>query len=611
MRDEYHEGHTGRDLVGGALSPFYWDINVTANVIYYYRVTVVSTTGVESNFDSSDIVSAMQLDYDNQAPPPPSGFKAWAPATGPDMLGVYLNWCKEPAPDPRAGDAALPVGSFTVYRSQSSGGPYTHKVTIPLGCFDEDANGNRTKRCVIAGSPILDNGGLWVYQPPVPQSSCSGTACAILDLTLSGHPQKAMTVVQQNDYNYYYVVTAVGATGKESRPSFENVGYLNYCGTGAGCERRDADGNGEYLVCGDRASLASEEAGYSEDRPEGNDVHGESQLAELASYRVIGVPPPPGNPYSPPARFVFYHLDHLGSARAVLDASANLISTHSYLPFGEERPNLPDYSLNNRHFTGHERDKESGLDYMLARYYSSSLGRFMAVDPQIQSANQGEPQTWNRFSYAQSNPINFVDPDGQTPIKAVAKAVKLLRREMVVITKGLSRADAIRLAKEGEDILAENRRVAKEIATAVGNGKRPILERHGTGFRYHFHAFGREGGHIFFSVATALTLSSYAEGHGGPAEVAASVGDFFNPLTFPQDIIDLYHFFDDEPPEFTDLPTPDAGTAEGQAWAPDPEGAGKQLRQDVLGRLGADAGGSQNHGQRARVLTDGVDASSP
>jgi len=33
------------------------------------------------------------------------------------------------------------------------------------------------------------------------------------------------------------------------------------------------------------------------------------------------------------------------------------------------------------HFTGKERDSESGNDYFGARYYSSAMGRFMSPDP--------------------------------------------------------------------------------------------------------------------------------------------------------------------------------------------------------------------------------------
>lgn len=51
---------------------------------------------------------------------------------------------------------------------------------------------------------------------------------------------------------------------------------------------------------------------------------------------------------------------------------------------------------------------------MLARYYSSGLGRFMAVDPAAESINLSNPQSWNRYIYALNNPLRYVDPNGQT-----------------------------------------------------------------------------------------------------------------------------------------------------------------------------------------------------
>ncbi len=48
---------------------------------------------------------------------------------------------------------------------------------------------------------------------------------------------------------------------------------------------------------------------------------------------------------------------------------------------------------------------------MLARYYSSSLGRFMAVDPGDDTA-LGDPQSWNRYAYVRNNPVGASDPTG-------------------------------------------------------------------------------------------------------------------------------------------------------------------------------------------------------
>jgi len=58
----------------------------------------------------------------------------------------------------------------------------------------------------------------------------------------------------------------------------------------------------------------------------------------------------------------------------------------------------------------------SQANIMLARYYSSSLDRFLAVDPSRRSVLPTNPQTWNRYSYARNNPLARIDPDGKTDI---------------------------------------------------------------------------------------------------------------------------------------------------------------------------------------------------
>jgi len=71
----------------------------------------------------------------------------------------------------------------------------------------------------------------------------------------------------------------------------------------------------------------------------------------------------------------------------------------------------------NYKFTGKEHDAESGLDDFGARYYSSSLGRFMTPDwaanaIAVPYANFGDPQTLDLYGYVKNNPINKIDPDG-------------------------------------------------------------------------------------------------------------------------------------------------------------------------------------------------------
>jgi RHS repeat-associated protein len=64
-------------------------------------------------------------------------------------------------------------------------------------------------------------------------------------------------------------------------------------------------------------------------------------------------------------------------------------------------------------FTGKERDTESGLDYFRARYYASSMGRFMSPDPSGPwVANIADPQSRTFYAYARNNPLINIDPDG-------------------------------------------------------------------------------------------------------------------------------------------------------------------------------------------------------
>ena len=57
-------------------------------------------------------------------------------------------------------------------------------------------------------------------------------------------------------------------------------------------------------------------------------------------------------------------------------------------------------------FTGRRYDKETGLYYYRARYYSPELGRFLQHDP------LGYVDGWNLFEYCFNDPVNWIDPWG-------------------------------------------------------------------------------------------------------------------------------------------------------------------------------------------------------
>ena len=68
-------------------------------------------------------------------------------------------------------------------------------------------------------------------------------------------------------------------------------------------------------------------------------------------------------------------------------------------------------------FTGKERDTESGNDYFGARYYASTMGRWMSPDwaknvQAIPYADFTHPQTLNLYLYMGNNPLGGADADG-------------------------------------------------------------------------------------------------------------------------------------------------------------------------------------------------------
>ncbi|MEW6126587.1 MAG: RHS repeat-associated core domain-containing protein [Acidobacteriota bacterium] len=119
----------------------------------------------------------------------------------------------------------------------------------------------------------------------------------------------------------------------------------------------------------------------------------------------------------------FLTQDHLGSTRAVSDATGAVTSRLDYLPFGTEisagiggRTTAMMYSASTtlrQKFTGHERDEESKLDFAQARYCSSVTGRFMSADDFLNDTHVSDPQSWNLYVYVRNNPLRFVDSAGE------------------------------------------------------------------------------------------------------------------------------------------------------------------------------------------------------
>jgi RHS repeat-associated protein len=109
----------------------------------------------------------------------------------------------------------------------------------------------------------------------------------------------------------------------------------------------------------------------------------------------------------------FIHRDWLGTERVRTGVTGATCETIASLPFGDGQTistTCPEGDVSPIHFTGKQRDPESGLDNFDFRYYGSSLGRFSSPDPV--GGYISNPQSLNRYSYVMNNPLSLVDPFG-------------------------------------------------------------------------------------------------------------------------------------------------------------------------------------------------------
>jgi RHS repeat-associated protein len=137
----------------------------------------------------------------------------------------------------------------------------------------------------------------------------------------------------------------------------------------------------------------------------------------------------------------FYLDDPLGSRRVQTDYAGVVEKSCQSLPFGDGETCLatPTEHL----FTGKERDAESGNDYFGARYYNSSVGRFLSPDPFLNSGHPEDPQSWNRYSYVRNNPLGRTDPTGLYDFSKCAKGDSNCQAEKDRFNTGIKKANAL------------------------------------------------------------------------------------------------------------------------------------------------------------------------
>jgi RHS repeat-associated protein len=113
---------------------------------------------------------------------------------------------------------------------------------------------------------------------------------------------------------------------------------------------------------------------------------------------------------TPASEYYFYHYDGLGSTVAITDSSAQIVNAYAYSPYG--LVGAQETISNPFTYVGHfgVMAEGNGLYYMRARYYDPEVGRFINKDP------IGYAGGMNLYGYVENNPVNWIDPSGETVV---------------------------------------------------------------------------------------------------------------------------------------------------------------------------------------------------
>ncbi len=109
-------------------------------------------------------------------------------------------------------------------------------------------------------------------------------------------------------------------------------------------------------------------------------------------------------------KYFFYHYDIRGSVTAIVDPDGESVKAYAYDEFGNLSESGEATFDNEVTFTGSIKDTSTGLQYMNARYYEPTTGRFITQDSY--TGNPYDPWTQHLYSYCGNNPVNMIDPTG-------------------------------------------------------------------------------------------------------------------------------------------------------------------------------------------------------
>ena len=112
----------------------------------------------------------------------------------------------------------------------------------------------------------------------------------------------------------------------------------------------------------------------------------------------------------------------------LVDEDGDIVAQYTYDPYGKvtnvvnannQSITSPSHigNLNPLRYRGYCYDNETGLYYLISRYYDPITGRFINADDVAYLGITGEVTSYNLYSYCENSPISYNDPLGRYKIK--------------------------------------------------------------------------------------------------------------------------------------------------------------------------------------------------
>jgi RHS repeat-associated protein len=315
---------------------------------------------------------------------------------------------------------------------------YLHNV----GCWAYDPFGNRTQESFISASDCSSVAGTQSVSYNSSNQISFVTSLAPTGLTYDS----GGNVIWDGTYNYAY--DGEGRLCAVQLPSIQGGAQYQYIYDAEGARVAKATFTGAFPAKNTVCAAPGAAAGYALKDEYLVDTGG-NQVTELnttsgtmawahsnvwagshleATYDLIN-----NSTIHNTAELHFHLADPLGTRRLQTNTTGVWEEVCQSLPFGDQLSCSPNPNVNTsddateHHFTGKERDSESGNDYFGARYLASTMGRFMTPDwsakvEPVPYSKLDDPQSLNLYAYMMNNPLGGVDADGHMGSAAEATA---------------------------------------------------------------------------------------------------------------------------------------------------------------------------------------------